>query len=613
MLLPHSPARQVDQQRRVFHRHRWKWRRPRFPNTQTVRPLPNFQIPRFPDWASSPKSQMLKILTYAAVVIAVIAIGLAVFVPATVWLAIPARIKRLLNPPHPYREVVWTQDAIGASKLTNFLPNIILIVADDLGMNDLSGGAGVSTPHIDSIAANGINYRTAFAGHATCAPSRASLLTGRLPTKMGFEFTPTPKVLLRVLSWLDSGGLHPALYDQELAKATPPMWSMSLPAENPTIAERLRLQGYRSYLIGKWHLGGQTPSTPLDRGFDETITFPAGFSAYGEDTDPDLVRGPLQGSSAAFDHMLSFLLPFTVCHNNGPHFQPNEYMTDYLTHRAVDLIASRRGSKQPWFLALTYTAPHTPLIAKRADYEDPEVAVISNHNERVYAAMIKALDRGVGEVLQALKDNDDDDHTLSSNTLVIFTSDNGATRLLGMPNVSYPYRGWKGTLFEGGLRVPLFMQWPQRIAGGAVVDHPVSHADILPTLVAAAGGEEDASLDGSDLLQLRMGDRALFWRSGHYSALRVGRWKLQQAQRPQRDWLFDLLADPAERVNVMDMASSNATVLEALQRMRLRMKEVDEQQRPPLWPSVLEVAVPIDTTANELVHEDDEYVYWANC
>ena len=240
-------------------------------------------------------------------------------------------------------------------------------------------------------------------------------------------------------------------------------------------------------------------------------------------------------------------------------------MTDYLSHETSKLIHTLAATENanPFFITLTYFAPHNPLQALRSDYDDPALANVTSHTERVYLAMIKALDRGVGTVLQALKDTDN-----WENTIVIFTSDNGGAGYIDIDNVNYPYRGWKATFFEGGVRVPFFMQWPKMIPAGLQVEETVSHLDIYPTVAAAASlfegsstedqeigeecnanisGECDVSslskkaisqppLDGINLLPYittgadsdihanNLTDRLLFWRSGDYKAIIYHRW-----------------------------------------------------------------------------------------
>jgi len=223
--------------------------------------------------------------------------------------------------------------------------------------------------------------------------------------------------------------------------------------------------------------------------------------------------------------------------------------------------------------------------------------------------MLVALDRGVGRVLQALKDQGIDD-----NTLVIFTSDNGGAGYVGLPDVNQPYRGWKLTFFEGGIKVPLFMRWPAGFAGGASVDQPVHHFDIYATAAAAAGAPlpDDRKVDGVDLLPWARSERnepphdALFWRSGHYQAVRAGAWKLQRAERPDHVWLFNLEDDPTEQHDLS--AERPDKVAELLARLEAHNAE----QAAPLWPALAELPVLVDKTLAEPQDPADEYVYVPN-
>jgi uncharacterized sulfatase len=222
--------------------------------------------------------------------------------------------------------------------------------------------------------------------------------------------------------------------------------------------------------------------------------------------------------------------------------------------------------------------------------------------------MIRALDRSVGRVLQALKDNG-----LDENTLVVFSSDNGAPGYIGLPDVNKPYRGWKLTYFEGGIRVPLFARWPGKIAPGTERDMPVAHLDLFPTIVAAAGAPlpTDRVIDGIDILPYATGtaagpapERPIFWRDGHYHAVRAGGWKLQFAERPKKTWLFHLDEDPTEQRNVAEENPEKVAELKAL------IEAHGATQRAPLFPAVGEMPVTIDKTLEEPATADDEYVYW---
>jgi uncharacterized sulfatase len=235
---------------------------------------------------------------------------------------------------------------------------------------------------------------------------------------------------------------------------------------------------------------------------------------------------------------------------------------------------------------------------------------IADHRLRVYAAMIRALDRGVGRVLEALRA-----HGLEENTLVFFTSDNGAPHYIGLPDVNQPFRGWKITLFEGGIRVPYFAKWPARLRAGQEYAALVHGFDIFATAAAAAGVPlpADRKIDGVDLVPFARGERegephrALFWRSGHYRVARIGGWKLQLNERPPGStWLFDLNTDPSEHNNLADREPERVAA------MRRALDAHDAEQVESAWPSLTESPIPIDKTLAEPDAEDDEFVYWPN-
>ena len=348
----------------------------------------------------------------------------------TILLHAPGLIARLRDPIGPPHAVSWAEGpSAPAAAPSARPPNVVVILADDLGINDLTvagrggvAGGAVATPHIDSLAAAGVRLTTAYTGNATCAPSRAAILTGRYPTRFGFEFTPAPKAFSRLLARVLSGGPRPAVYFADREAAVPPLADQGLPRDEITLAELLRGRGYRTLFLGKWHLGESPAMRPDAQGFDEWLGFLAGASLYAERGDPSVVE-----SRQAFDPIDRFLwanLPFAVSKDGGPRFSPNAYMTDYLAQEASRAIAANRN--RPFFLYLALNTPHTPLQALRADYD--ALPGITNHTERVYAAMVRSLDRAVGEVLDALRENG-----LEDNTLVLFTSDNGGAHYVGLP------------------------------------------------------------------------------------------------------------------------------------------------------------------------------------
>lgn len=510
----------------------------------------------------------------------------------------------------PPREVAWSQGP-SVAPVGDRPPNIVFILADDLGFNDITlngggvAGGAVPTPNIDAIARQGVTFANGYAGNATCAPSRAAIMTGRYATRIGFEFTPAPIPFSRVVgSFRSPGALHPPRFDAEAAKSMPDdVDALALPTGEITIAEMLRERGYHTVHLGKWHLGGTKGARPEDQGFDESLGFMAGGSMFLPKTHPDVVN-----SKQDFDPIDKFLwgaLPFFVEFNGSPPFEPSGYMTDYLTDEAVQAIRANRN--RPFFLYLAYNAPHTPLQATREDYE--ALSQIEDHRLRVYGAMILNLDRNIGRVMAELKAQGLDD-----DTLVIFTSDNGGAHYVGLPDLNRPYRGWKATFFEGGVHTPFFMRWPARLPAGAQFQTPVTHVDIFATAAGAAGAPlpADRPIDGVDLTPFLVGaaeselERPLYWRSGRYRMLLKDGWKLQVAQEPAKTWLFDLNTDPTERTNLAEQRPDKVRELSAA------LAELDGQMAQPLWPSVLSGAIPIDHPLGVADKPTDEYVYWDN-
>jgi arylsulfatase A-like enzyme len=545
-----------------------------------------------------------------AVVILVVA-GIALWQSSS-WLVlhVPGWLARLRDPIGPNQVVSWEPGPpMAAQPPGERPPNIVVILADDLGWNDLTfAGGGVAngavpTPRIDSLARDGVSFRAGYAGNATCAPSRAAIMTGRYPTRFGFEFTPAPKAFMRLVAHWSADSPHPPIYHDEREKDVPPLADQGLPPEEVTIAELLKAKGYRTLGLGKWHLGESAKFRPDAQGFDQFLGFLPGASMYLDRDDPNAVN-----SVQDFDPIDQFLwanLTWSVRMNGGPRFEPNAYMTDYLADEAVRAIDA--NANRPFFLYLAFNAPHTPLQATKEDYDAlPE---IEDHTLRVYAAMIRALDRGVGKVLDALAANG-----LEESTLVVFTSDNGGANYIGLPDINHPYRGWKMTFFEGGVHAPFFARWPAALPKGATFDEPVAHVDVFATAAAAAGAElpSDRKLDGVNLLPYARGEargaphRVLYWRSGGYETVLAGGWKLQVSEQPKRTWLFDLKSDPTEQ---HDLSTQNP---EKVAELRAVLAATDAEMVAPAWPSLIEGPIPVDHPLGVPDSPDDEVVYWAN-
>ena len=512
----------------------------------------------------------------------------------------------------PNRSIPWQKGPLASSDDGEQLPNIILIVADDLGYNDIStfGGGLIETPNIDQLAAEGALFTQSYSGASTCAPSRAMMMTGRYPTHTGFEFTPTPPGMGNVVSSISQqmdNNLPPSFYDQALAASQPAYELKGLPAEEVTIAETLKASGYYTAHVGKWHLGRDNGMAPHQQGFDDSLLMSSGL--YLPEDDSNVVNAKLP-----FDPIDQFLWAAMTYANSfnsvdADRFKPKGYLTDYWTDESVNVIKANKN--RPFFLYLAHWGPHTPLQATREDYE--AVGDIKPHRKRVYAGMVRAIDRSVGRILDTLEEEG-----LSDNTMVIFTSDNGGAGYIGIPEVNQPFRGWKITMFEGGLRVPMMIKWPSKIAAGTVVETPVTHIDVMPTIAAAAGASQPAGvvIDGLDILPLMINQDAnkwtretLFWQNGHYQVVRHGDWKLQVNNRPTdglQHWLFDLAADPTEQDN---LAASRPDIVKQLKDL---LAEHRAESDGPLYLPSMQMPVMVDKTLAEDFVEGDEYIYTPN-
>lgn len=512
----------------------------------------------------------------------------------------------------PAQEVTWQAGPAVPAALAvgeRLPPNVVLIVADDLGFNDITrygggiAGGRVPTPNIDSIALEGVDFSAGFAGNATCSPSRAAIMTGRYATRFGFEFTPTPRQFMQLLGEHTApGNVRSPVYHAERERDLIPYEDMGLPTTEISLASLLGSAGYHTAHLGKWHLGDSPQFRPYSHGFKETLSLLHGGAMYLPENDPDVVNA--RNDFDPVDKFLWAAKPFGIRRNDGEPFQPPRYMTDYLTDEAIKVVAANKN--RPFFMYLAYNAPHTPLQATRTDYD--ALSFIPDHTTRVYAAMIRSLDRNIGRVLQSLKDQGVDD-----NTLVIFTSDNGGAHYIGVDGINKPYRGWKATFFDGGIHVPYFMRWPAALPRGLSYARPVSHFDIFATAAAAAGQKlpVDRAIDGVDLLPFVRGEASgqphelLFWRSGSYRSMREGDWKLQVTERPRQDWLYNLASDPGEKTNLAAREPARVAA------MKLKLEAWGKEQRKSLWPSLTEGPVAVDKTLREPQAADDVYIYWS--
>lgn len=409
-------------------------------------------------------------------------------------------------------------------------PNIVMIVADDLGAMDLGcyGSTFHKTPNLDRMAREGLQFTQAYAAAPVCSPTRVALMTGQHPARIGLT------------DWLPGRPNRP---DQPLNRPEIPM---QLPLEHVTLAEMLKPLGYATIHIGKWHLGGEGFS-PLEQGFDVNIA------------------GDLTGTP------LSYFAPFK---NKANRFMPSleqakegEYLTDRLTDEALRQIETQSSAKKPFFLYMPHYAVHTPMRAKDELTKNFNSAGIPGGRQRnpIYAAMLQSLDESVGRVLAKL-----DEKGLSDNTWVIFTSDNGGLATTEGPNTpatsNAPLREGKGWLYEGGLRVPLIVKGPGLKAKGAKSAEPVISMDLMPTLAdLATGAKLPETQDGKSMKPILESSGkpvrdALFWHYPHYAnqggrpggVVRKGDLKLIEFYENGRRELFNVANDTGESNNLAE-------------------------------------------------------------
>ncbi len=466
--------------------------------------------------------------------------------------------------------------------------NVVLIVADDLGVHDTSlwPGGAVKTPGLDRLAAGGVRFGDATVTAPLCSPSRAALLTGRYQQRFGHEGQPHERYA--------KSGLEAFFFrafvargDWQLHRPVSPdaedVERQGLPPGELTLADLLRRQGFATGAFGKWHLGANDASVPHHRGFDTHVGFYEAYSLYAKDLSrSDIVN---QHHDTAFDFSDPFIWGkgrsgTSQLVRNGVPFEDDGYLTDTLTGEAVSFMESHRAEN--FFVYLALQNPHTPFQAKKALFDrfadEPDV------NRRVYKALIASLDESVTRVLDAL-----DGLALADDTLVVFLSDNGAA-LYTHAGDNRPLQGGKFTFFEGGVRVPMVARWPGHLPAGTTYAPAVSALDVFSTVAAAVHAElpPGLTLDGVDLAPFVAGEREgvphewLFWRAEYSQAVRHGRWKLVRDAWHGTSALFDLQADPAEAKDLSSAEPARVAELGAA------WDQWNAGCRPPLWPHVME-------------------------
>lgn len=415
-------------------------------------------------------------------------------------------------------------------------PNIVILYSDDAGYADFGFQPNCAeemkklTPHIDTIARDGVRLSNAYMSGCVCSPSRAGLMTGRYQGRFG--------------------------YDNNL----PPGHKNGVDLAETFGVKRLQNMGYKTGLIGKWHLGYPAEMHPNKRGYD-------------------WFYGLLQGSRGYFPYEKAS--PHRVILENDQPTKEEGYVTDRFGDAACRFISKYKND--PFYLFVSFTAPHSPNQPKKEDAERTQH--IEKKGRQNYAGLIVSLDDNVGKILKSIKDNG-----IEEKTIVIFTNDNGGQTATGADNT--PLKGKKGTLWEGGVRVPWAMRWPATIKAGGVIDDPIISLDILPTFIEAAGEKTNKSwnLDGRSFLPLLTGEkksqpvRTLHWRqhgSGGSIAIREGKWKLihNRSEAGAKPELYDLSKDISES---KDLSAENPEVMKQLSK---KMKTWESQLKEPLWGS----------------------------
>ena len=468
-------------------------------------------------------------------------------------------------------------------------PNVILIVADDLGYNDISynGNTLIETKNIDQIAKNGINFSRAYATASVCAPSRAAFLTGNYQQRYGFEFLPdlfnySPRV--RKADFKRFG--HQDNFKKWYENDTPINKRGLNPFVN-TIGDYLKKMGYQTSVIGKWHMGTNSKFNATNFGFDFHYGISGAGSLYAPINQDNIIE-----SRHTWDFADFIIWQATNYHTleNGKKTIPknSEYLTDVFTKRAVDYIKVNKN--KPFFLHLSHMAPHGPFQAQKKYYD--QFSHIKDHNKRVYYAMIKNLDDSIGEIKKALNDEG-----IAENTLIIFTSDNGGATYTRATDNS-PFIGGKMSNFEGGTTVPMIIEWTNKIKPQGNYSNMVSLLDIVPTILDAVKSPSlSNTFDGVSLLPYikskdKKPHKELFWKTGYVKSIISDNFKLHINEKENFRTLINLENDPSEKFNLISKYPEKAKKLtESWEQWNNTLKE-------PIWKSNADVSIPISNSEN---------------
>ncbi|CAD0000914.1 sulfatase-like hydrolase/transferase [Flavobacterium chungangense] len=468
------------------------------------------------------------------------------------------------------------------SKTSEKKPNIIILLADDLGKYDISlyRGKSTPTPQIDSLAASGVTFTDGYVSSSICSPSRAGLLTGRYQERFGHEYQPGdryPKNNLEYYAFkylinTDSWRLNPKIeYPNDTSIAT-----QGLPQSEITFANLAKKQGYNTGIIGKWHLGHTKGFFPLDRGFDYHYGFYQAFSLFApEDDNPDIINHHHKDFT---DKVIwgKGRVGIGKIRRDTTIVEEKTYLTEKFADEAEAFI--EKNKTKPFLLYVPFNAPHTPFQVRKKYYD--RFPNVKDENKRVYFAMISALDDAIGRIRAKVKKEG-----LEENTLIIFASDNGGADYT-FATTNAPLKGGKFSHFEGGINVPFALSWKGKIKPHTVYKTPVSSLDIFSTIAAVthSGLPKDRVYDGVDLINIvnnnKIAHQNLYWRSGDAKAIRSGDWKLIISGKTHEKWLYDLSKDKSETT---DLAQKNPAKVKELQ---TALKDWEKELIKPLWPNL---------------------------
>jgi arylsulfatase A-like enzyme len=508
-----------------------------------------------------------------------------VLIPTFTWLLWPAADPRF----------VIVDDEATLSEKDRFLretpvttegerPNIVLILADDLGKHDLTlyGQAPVDTPNINRIAKEGAMMTEGYITSPICAPSRAGLLTGRYQQRYGFELITHERYPRNRLEWffakhLARGhGWEPL--DELLVPESAEIVRQGLPPSELTVAELLKKRGYATGIFGKWHLGFNEQAIPTHRGFDYAYGFYEAFSLYQDPEAPDVVNAKIDLFADKY-HWYTGRHGNCAIRRNGVEIDEKVYLTESIAKETVEWISAH--AHEPFFAYVPFSAPHAPLQAPKR-YVD-RFAHVQDPALRVYYAMIASLDDAVGEILDVLEKKG-----IADNTIVMFLSDNGGV-LYNRIADNKPLKGGKLTHFEGGVNVPFALRFPKSVPSGLVMEQPVSALDLFATIIAQSHTPlpQTREYDGVDLVPFLRGENkdapheALYWRAEGQRAIRVGSYKLVTDSLTGARALYDLANDKSELHNILSQRPEIVTDLEG------KLRAWEKHLIRPSWPHVM--------------------------